>query len=710
MRTYNQAAAGANSAAPGQIICFKQNKVGEEMAKQGELIFALDIGTRSVIGLVGKIADGTLEILAVESEEHSERAVVDGQIEDIEQTAKIAGRVKKRLEEKLDITLHEVHVAAAGRVLKSERTSYEMEVDDGQPLGPKELMALEAAAVQKAYEQLLAELQEGSPTDFCSVGHTVVSYRLDGYVYSTLIGHRGQYAGVDMITTFLPNEVVESLYTTMSMLGLTIASMTLEPIAAMNAVVPKELHLLNVALVDVGAGTSDIAVTDKGSICGYTMATIAGDEVTERIMQEFLVDFSVAERMKFAASAKEPAIGYEDVLGFPDEVGTQELLERIQPTIEELAQQIAHGIQSVNGTSPKAVFMVGGGSRTPGLCALVAQALSIDEKRVAVGGSNYMKRQVRADAKYLSAEYATPVGIAVTAMGTKSSEHLTVSLNGTKLQLLGNSMTVMEALRRGGYQYGQIMGRSGKSIVFEYNGERKIVRGGLHTLAEILVNGKLVGLSTLLQPGDEILFTPAVDGEDAAVLLREVAQPWRTFEVDLFGKKVPAGTTGWVNGVRADPDYPIQQMDKVQVQRMDTVGELLKAAGFEGKESGILVNGKACAGPEQSLQPGDRVSLKEASSLQVSDSAVVRKMQGPRILLNGQERVLPLTEEEGVYQFFNLFNYVDIDPNEPKGEIVLMRNGNPASYLDAIQDGDQIEIHWSQEEGTDWLLRQSNDQ
>ena len=145
---------------------------------------------------------------------------------------------------------------------------------------------------------------------------------------------------------------------------------------------------------------------------------------------------------------------------------------------------------------------------------------------------------------------------------------------------------------------------------------------------------------------------------------------------------------------------------------MDTVGELLKAAGFEGKESEILVNGKACAGPEQSLQPGDRVSLKEASSLQVSDSAVVcsKKMQGPRILLNGQERVLPLTEEEGVYQFFNLFNYVDIDPNEPKGEIVLMRNGNPASYLDAIQDGDQIEIHWSQEEGANWLLRQSNDQ
>ena len=100
----------------------------------------------------------------------------------------------------------------------------------------------------------------------------------------------------------------------------------------------------------------------------------------------------------------------------------------------------------------------------------MAQALDIDDKKVAIGGNNYMKRQIIADPQYLSAEYATPIGIAVTAMTAGNGENFAVSLNGSRLQLLGRAMTVMEALRRGGYQYGQIMGRSGKNVVFELDG------------------------------------------------------------------------------------------------------------------------------------------------------------------------------------------------------------------------------------------------
>ena len=187
--------------------------------KTEDLLFVLDIGTRSVIGVVGKVRDGMLEVLCVESVEHSARAVVDGQIEDIEQTAKIARQVKARIEEQIGVPLREVHVAAAGRVLKTERASYEMELDPQQPVNAKDLVVLEANAIQGAYEKLVAGLQETDPADFCNVGHTVVEYQLDGYAFSTLLGHRGRKVGVELITTFLPSEVVESLYTTMSMLG-----------------------------------------------------------------------------------------------------------------------------------------------------------------------------------------------------------------------------------------------------------------------------------------------------------------------------------------------------------------------------------------------------------------------------------------------------------------------------------------------------------
>lgn len=84
-----------------------------------------------------------------------------------------------------------------------------------------------------------------------------------------------------MVATFLPSEVVDSLYAVMQKAGLEVASMTLEPIAALNAAIPADLRLLNLALVDIGAGTSDIAVCRDGSVVGYTMATVAGDEITE---------------------------------------------------------------------------------------------------------------------------------------------------------------------------------------------------------------------------------------------------------------------------------------------------------------------------------------------------------------------------------------------------------------------------------------------
>ena len=79
------------------------------------MVFALDIGTRSLIGMVGTVEDGKVKIIAIEREEHAERAMVDGQIEDIEKVAGLAKKVKKRLESRIHCELKHVCVAAAGR-------------------------------------------------------------------------------------------------------------------------------------------------------------------------------------------------------------------------------------------------------------------------------------------------------------------------------------------------------------------------------------------------------------------------------------------------------------------------------------------------------------------------------------------------------------------------------------------------------------------
>ena len=130
---------GRQRGKPGEA----QKRPAQPKTQGKDLLFILDIGTRSVIGVAGRLQGEMLKVLCVESEEHSQRAVVDGQIQDIEQTAKIAGVVKDRMEKKLGLIFQEVHVAAAGRVLKTERAVCEMELDDQNPIAAKELAALD---------------------------------------------------------------------------------------------------------------------------------------------------------------------------------------------------------------------------------------------------------------------------------------------------------------------------------------------------------------------------------------------------------------------------------------------------------------------------------------------------------------------------------------------------------------------------------------
>ena len=132
-----------------------EEKKPETVREDEQIIFALDIGTRSVIGLVGRKEGQTLRVLAAQVEEYQSRAVVDGQIENIEETAKTAGIVKQRLEESLGFPLKNVYIAAAGRTLETQRGEFEMEVH-GDAIDEAFLSELEAGAVTLARDALFS--------------------------------------------------------------------------------------------------------------------------------------------------------------------------------------------------------------------------------------------------------------------------------------------------------------------------------------------------------------------------------------------------------------------------------------------------------------------------------------------------------------------------------------------------------------------------
>ncbi len=597
------------------------------MPVRDDLIFVLDIGTRSVVGIAGYKQGGLFVVEHSESRLHSRRAMIDGQIEDIEQVAQVAQEVKLAIEQKLNVSFKRVSVAAAGRSLKTCRATVKTEFSSPTVITAPFVYQIENDALMAAR----GELQQDDISYFCA-GYSVVRYLLDDYPFSTAIGHKASHVQVEVIATFLPAEVVESLRRCMQMLGLEIDTMTLEPIAAMRAVVPQDIRLLNLALVDVGAGTSDIALSANGTVAGYTMATVAGDEITEALIRSHLVDFQTAERLKSAVSSQE-SIEFEDILGFSQTASAQELKQSMLPAVQTLAQVVAERIIEANGGCPTAVFLVGGGSMTPDFPKLLAEEMGLAHNKVALAGTRFSGRVLNEGSGLDGPLYATPVGIALIAADNADVQGASVNVNGQRVRLFTTSETrVMDALLLAGYRYSDLMGRYGRPLTFVLNGVPTIKRGGMYTSAELLINGQSASLSATVKKDDVIELTPAVCGEDATAQVCEYAENTPFITVHLNGEQLMAGLVIRINGQPVSPDAPIFEHDLVEVFTLITAGELCKAAGFSPDGKTLLINDKP-SDSKHILKQGDVIDCPD------SDKAEPTAAHQPNVPL--MKRVAP---------------------------------------------------------------------
>ena len=624
----------------------------QEWKKQDQsLIYALDIGTRSIIGVAGRVSDERLEVLAIEKEEHGRRSMLDGQIEDIEQVAKVARRVTERMEAKLGCKLTRVCVAAAGRALRTERGRYAMDLPQVQRIGSDIISQLESGAVSDA-ESRLSEEPDPQRRSYL-VGYTVSGYLLDRYPLATLKDHNGQQLEAEVVATFLPSEVVESLYTVMEAAGLEVASLTLEPIAALNAVIPADLRLLNLVLADIGAGTTDIAICRDGAVVGYTMATTAGDEITETLMRRFLIDFATAERMKMQIN--EPSVAYRDVLGFEQSVAGTEIQETLQGAAKSLAQEIAQRVTDINGAPPSAMFLAGGGSKLLGLKELVAEALGMDQRRVALAGNNYDISAFSREYEINDPEYATPLGIAVSAGLGLISDSYRIMLNGKPAKLFrSGSLTVLDLLMMNGYTSADLVGRTGRSLSVTVDGQRLTFRGESAAPCVLRRNGEDARPSALVYAGDSIEFTPAVPGASAQ----------RT-PGDLLGADYAGGVL--INGRPASLDTPLRSGDQV-------------------------VSTVSAPPPTEAVPEPEPVAPWQGPEEPSGASA-----RRPLFLyLNGEPLVLPGKADGGPYFLMDLLDRSGIDFETLDVPLVLQVNGADCPFTQVLRNNDQVTIRRGQ--------------
>lgn len=654
-----------------------------------DVIFSLDIGTRTIKATVGIVKDKKFHVVCERFLEHDERAMIDGQIHDINLVAAGVSQVKRELEEELGFKLKEVAIAAAGRFLRTVESKGEMDLND-EEITKDTLRSLEMTAVLKAEE----EINKTTDGKLYCVGYSVKNYYLNGYVISNLLGHKGENVAVEVISTFLPRSVVDSLYSVMNKVSLNVVNLTLEPIAAMEAVVPKNLRLLNIALVDVGAGTSDIAICNKESVTAYGMVPQAGDEVTEAIAQAYLVDFNTAERMKKESTEKEQ-VAYTDIIGFENTVSSEEIYKLAEPIVQKIAEEVSRKIIDLNGSkAPSAVFLVGGGAHTPYLKELISEKLNIPIQRIGIKGRDAVTDCVCTDLTPGSSG-VTVLGIALLSIKSLGHNFIDVTLNDTLISLFNSHKhNVMDVLLHADINPKILMGKNGKNIRFTINGSKRMAFGQLGTNAKIRLNGEDATLEDLVVDGDKITIEYAQEGKDAAPKVIDYLTDLEDITCYFNDKLVTVEPVIEINGDKASIDTIIKNNDEVKITYPRTLKGIKKYILGLDDEINLNVNGQI-QNEAYEIKNGDRICIVEEKD---NINSATEQNNEPKdlgitikVFANGEPKELKGKKE---YVFVDIFNYIEFDLTVVKGRLNLLLNGEGAAYTDKLNEGDKIEVFW----------------
>ena len=555
-----------------------------------KLVYGLDIGTRSVVGTVGYLEKDRFVVVALRSKEHETRAMIDGQIHDIGAVSETISEVTEALEADIGQPLHQVCIAAAGRVLRTVTTHVDIDFEGDKIITKEDIFALDSYGVEKAYEEF--QQTNDLDTKFYCVGYTVMRYYMNDYPMGNLENHKARTIAADLIATFLPDDVVDGLYKAVQLAGLEVANLTLEPIAAMEVAIPQMYRMLNIALIDVGAGTSDISVTKDGSIVAYGMLPIAGDCMTEDIARHCLVDFTTAEAIKRGIETQEE-VEYKDIMGLPQTITREQVLAVVAEHLDSMAKQAADKIMELNGDKPvSAVFVVGGGGKIAGYTDIVAKSLGIVKERCAVRGEEVMQKiEILPADVQKDSMLVTPIGICLNFY-EQSNNFMFVTFNGQRIKLYDNNkLAIVDAAIQAEFSNEELFPKRGKALTFTFNGKQKMIRGERGESAQILLNGNPADIHTPIRANDVISVTSSSAGADARMELGKLPEYRDSIRISVNGKQMVVPKFAAVNGKLESPYYEIQEGDEVEMLGYYTVEQVTQVMDvLLEKEMEILVN------------------------------------------------------------------------------------------------------------------------
>lgn len=280
-----------------------RQSVRSSKSSDDQFLVALDIGTENIKALIGKVKGDKIEIIGVGRKHQRATDMQAGAVADITGVVHNCDEALAEAEEQAGVSVRSAVVGIAGELVKGTTTTVHVNRKDPEkPLDFSEVEKIiglvQDRAESRAKSQLAWELG-GKDVDVRLVNSALVSMDIDGYPVTNPIGFQGKEVLIQLYTAFAPMIHIGALERVSMELDLDLLAVAAEPFAVSRSVIGNESdNNLSAVLVDVGGGTTDIAVIREGGVQGTKMFGIGGRAFTKSIERDLAIDYAEAEEIK----------------------------------------------------------------------------------------------------------------------------------------------------------------------------------------------------------------------------------------------------------------------------------------------------------------------------------------------------------------------------------------------------------------------------
>jgi cell division protein FtsA len=290
-----------------------KNKKTRKVKDNSNYLVALDIGTEFVKVLIAKVGPDKTEIIGVGRAHQGLSDMQAGAISDITSVVENCDQALAEAENQAGLSVRSAVIGIAGELVKG--TTITVRVRRKNPKKPIDLEEIERIiklvqdkAQAKARQQLSWELG-GKDIEVRLVNSALVGIDIDGYPVTNPVGFQGSDVLIQLFAAFAPMIHIGALERTAQQLDLDLLAVAAEPFAVARSVIGDDPNAnMSAILMDIGGGTTDIAVINDGGVQGTKMFGIGGRAYTKSIQKELSVDFDDAEKLKLGlANNQTPA-------------------------------------------------------------------------------------------------------------------------------------------------------------------------------------------------------------------------------------------------------------------------------------------------------------------------------------------------------------------------------------------------------------------